>query len=362
MKPVARRAFRWFGPQTSQLAVAQIDPVHFALLALGIKRVVIGRVEQNIKTVAAGERGPIRIANQLFALPTGWPNPVLVVLQAAGDSEIRFRIVKANSVKFSRRNLAQVVPVFPAGKTLIQAAVGPEQQTLTNRRLRRFVFVFRLGRLGRRGRARLNGQGVAIRMHFLGKIFPEIFAAIIRDKQRELEQINTLIVRGIDPDLTEIKWPRIDPAHSRPMLAVVFRSKDAAAFAAQIAQSARTAFKTLPNGHHDSRITRAHRQTDSTSLRGQTAAQFFPARAAISTFENSTDVFTAGRLGSGSETPRCALPGVKRCVNNLRIAWIENHIAAARARVVRRGRLENQLPCFAAVSCFVKAALATVRP
>ena len=59
MKPIAWLAFRWFGPQTSQFAVAQIDPVHFALLALGIKHVVIGRIEQNIKPVAAGERGPI---------------------------------------------------------------------------------------------------------------------------------------------------------------------------------------------------------------------------------------------------------------------------------------------------------------
>src|SRR5437588_1389793 len=131
-------------------------------------------------------------------------------------------------------------------------------------------------------------------MHFLGKIFPEIFAAIIRDKQRELEKINALVVCRIDPDLAEIKWTRINRAHSRPMLAVVFRSKDAAAFAAQIAQSARTAFKTLHNGHHDFRITRADGQANSTSLRGQTAAQFFAARAALSTLENSTESFPAG--------------------------------------------------------------------
>src|SRR5206468_1937027 len=127
MKPVARRAFRWFGPQTSQLAVAQIDPVHFALLALGIKRVVIGRIEQNIKTVAAGERGPIGIANQLFALDAARPDSVFVVLQTAGEAEVRFRIIQSNPVKLACRNFIQMVPILSARKTLIKTAIGPEQ-------------------------------------------------------------------------------------------------------------------------------------------------------------------------------------------------------------------------------------------
>src|SRR5438270_3979806 len=105
MKPVTRRAFSWLRPQTPQLAVTQIDPVHFPTLTLGVKRVAIGRIEQNIKPVAAGERGPIRIANQLFALHAARPDPVLVVLQSARDPEVRFRIVETDPIKFARRNL-----------------------------------------------------------------------------------------------------------------------------------------------------------------------------------------------------------------------------------------------------------------
>src|SRR3989440_4483231 len=149
MKPVTRRAFSWLRPQTPQLAVTQIDPVHFPTLTLGVKRVAIRRIKQNIKTVATGERGPIRIANQLFALHAARPDPVLVVLQTARDPEVRLRIVETDSIKFSRRNLAQMVPIFSTGKTLIETAIGPEQDPLTNRRFSPCVFIFRLGPLRR---------------------------------------------------------------------------------------------------------------------------------------------------------------------------------------------------------------------
>src|SRR5438045_9183331 len=172
MKPVPRRTVRWLRPQTTYLAVAQMHPVHCPTLTLGVKRVAIGRIEQNIKAVATGKRGPIGIANQLFALHSARPDPVLVVLQTAGDSEIRFRIVDTDPIKFSRRNFVQVVPTLSARKTLIETAIGPEQQTLTNTWFRRFGSVFRLWRLRRRRRAGLNCHRVAIWMHFLGKIFP----------------------------------------------------------------------------------------------------------------------------------------------------------------------------------------------
>src|SRR6202040_2077663 len=75
VEPVTRRALGWFGPQTPQLAIAQIDPVHFPTLTLGVKRVAVGRVEQHIKTLATGKRDPIRIANLLFALDAARTNP-----------------------------------------------------------------------------------------------------------------------------------------------------------------------------------------------------------------------------------------------------------------------------------------------
>src|SRR3989440_1160119 len=136
MKPVTRRAFSWLRPQTPQLAVTQIDPVHFPTLTLGVKRVAIRRIKQNIKTVATGERGPIRIADQLFALHAARPDPVLVVLQTAGDAEVRFRIVETDPIKLSSRKFVQVVPIFAAGKALIKATVRAEQQSLAHRRLR----------------------------------------------------------------------------------------------------------------------------------------------------------------------------------------------------------------------------------
>src|SRR5207245_11119034 len=98
-----------------------------------------------------------------------------------------------------------MVPILSAGKTLIKTAIGPEQQSLTDRRLRRFIFVFRLWRFRRRHSPGLDRQRVTIRMNFFGKIFAEIFAAVIRPAERELEPMNALTVRLINPTLVKLK-------------------------------------------------------------------------------------------------------------------------------------------------------------
>src|ERR1700693_375359 len=207
----------------------------FPALAFGIKRVVVGRIKQNIKTVSSGESGPIGISNLFFALDATRANPVLVVLQSAGDSKIRLRIVEAYPAKLTARKFVQVIPILAARKTLIEAAIGPEQQSQTNRRFRWFVLVFGFRRFGRRRAVRLNREGVAIGMNFLRKIFAEVFATVIGHHQSELQKIDALIVPRIDPNLAEIKRARIDCAHPGPMSAAVSRSKQAATFAAQIA-------------------------------------------------------------------------------------------------------------------------------
>src|SRR5205823_6204487 len=102
---------------------AQIDSMNFPTLALGVKRVVIGRIEQNVKAIAAGERSPIRITDLFLALDAARANPVFVVLQTARDSEIRFRIVQTDPVKFAAREFVQMVPIFPASETLIKTTI-----------------------------------------------------------------------------------------------------------------------------------------------------------------------------------------------------------------------------------------------
>src|SRR4029453_12711171 len=89
IEAIARLPFRRFRAQAPYLAVLQIDPVHFALLAFGIKRVAIRWVEQHIKPVATCERSPVTIANSFLALHAAGSHPVFVVLKAARNSEIR---------------------------------------------------------------------------------------------------------------------------------------------------------------------------------------------------------------------------------------------------------------------------------
>src|SRR2546429_4800807 len=143
MKPISRRAFNRLWSQTAELAIAQIDPVHFTLLAFRIKGVVIVWIENDIKAVATGKRSPIGVTNSLFALHGARPDPVLVVLKSAGDAEVRFRVVESDSIKFSSRNGIEMIPALAGCETLVNAAVGSEQYALANQRFRRFVLVFR---------------------------------------------------------------------------------------------------------------------------------------------------------------------------------------------------------------------------
>src|SRR5205823_14762547 len=195
----SRRAFNRLWSQAAELAIAQIDPVHFTLLAFRVKGVAIVWIENDIKAVTAGKRSPIGVANSLFALHGARPDPILIFLKSVGYTEVSFRVIESDSIKFSSRNGIEMIPALTGRETLVNAAVGSEQYALANQRFRRFVFVFRFWRFRRRHRAWLNGKCVTIRMHFLGKIFPEIFAAVIGNEQREREQVNSLIISRVDP-------------------------------------------------------------------------------------------------------------------------------------------------------------------
>src|SRR5437763_10253669 len=184
MEPISRRAFNRLWSQAAERASAQSDPVHFTLLAFRVRGVAIVWIENDIKAVATGKRSPIGVANSFFALHGARPDPVLVVLKSAGDTEVRFRVVESDSIKFSSRNGIEMIPALTACETLVNAAVGSEQYALANRRFRRFVLVFRFWRFRRRHRAWLNSTCVTSRMHLLGKLLPETFEGVIGTEQR----------------------------------------------------------------------------------------------------------------------------------------------------------------------------------
>src|SRR5437870_3534589 len=254
MKTVAGLTFWRRRPQSAQLTVAHIDPVHFAALTFGIKGIAVVRIEHDVEPIATGQSGPIRVADSFLAWHRAWPDPILIVLQPAGDAEGRLRIVQGDAIKFSCRNSVEMIPAFAGRERFINAAIGSEQNTLANWRLRRLVFVLGLGRFRRGHGSRLNDHGVTIGMDFLGKIFAESFAAVVGNEQREPQTIHALIVRRINPDLAEVKWTRINRADPRPFLSAIFRTKYTAAAAAQLVDIARAAFETLDDCHDDLRI------------------------------------------------------------------------------------------------------------
>src|SRR5205814_9510181 len=230
-KTISRLRFRRLGSQTAQFAISQIDPVHFTLLAFRVKRVAISWIEQDIETVTTRKRGPITVANALLTLHAARSHPIFVVLKATRNSEIRFRVVERDPIKFSCGNLVQMIPIFAARKTLIHAAISPEQQTLANWRFRRLVFVFGFWWFWWRHCAGLNRERVAIRMNFFREILTKVFAAVIGHQQREAEKINALVVCRVDAYLAKIKRARVHGTRAWPFFASVFRPKNPARLA-----------------------------------------------------------------------------------------------------------------------------------
>src|SRR5215212_1670065 len=159
-----------------------------------------------------------------------------------------------------------MVPVLATGKALINAAIGSEQQSLTDRWLRRFIFILGSRRPWRRNRPGLYCQRVTIGMEFLRKILPEVLTAVVGDEYREPEHIDALIVSRVDADLAEVERPRIDCARSRPFFTSIFRAKDPTAFASQIRQLTGAAFIALDYRHYHLRVRGADRQADASRL------------------------------------------------------------------------------------------------
>src|SRR5438876_1338445 len=118
-------------------------------------------------------------------------------------------------------------PTLAAGVALVNATIISDNQTQRDRRFRWLVLVLGFRRFRRRRTSILNGQRVHVRMQFVRKILAKCFSTVIRNEEREAEQVNPLIVRWIDSNLAEIKWARIQIAGPFPCLTAVLRAKHA---------------------------------------------------------------------------------------------------------------------------------------
>src|SRR5262245_25408188 len=154
-------------------------------------------------------------------------------------------------------------------------------------------------------------------MSFFGQILAKVLSGIIRHEQREPEQIHALVIRGIDTNLTEIKWARIHGAHARPRFTAIFRTKNSAALTTQIVERPNPTFITLHNCHHDFWIAGADCKTNPTSLTGKTATELFPSSSPVVALKSSADVLAPRHARARTETPRRSLPRVEHGVNNL---------------------------------------------
>ena len=76
--------------------------------------------------------------------------------------------------------------------------------------------------------ARVDPEGVLIGVDAVAAVVLERLAAVGRAVEADAEDVNVLVVAGIDADLAEVHRPRIDAVDARPRFAAVGRFVDAA--------------------------------------------------------------------------------------------------------------------------------------
>src|SRR5207244_11085276 len=142
---------------------------------------------------------------------------------------------------------------------------------------------------------------------------------IVIGNEGKPEKVNALIVRGVDPNLAEIKRSRIQITGALPSVTGVLRPKNSAAFAVNVDEIVHPTFIALDHRHHDSGIRRRNREPNFSRQYGQAIAAFFPTATAICALENPAHVFAVCCGGTVNEAPRSPASSIKRRVNYFRV-------------------------------------------
>ena len=169
--------------------------------------------------------------------------------------------------------------------------------------------------------------------------------AIVRSIEAGVEHVNRVGVLWIGIDARVIPCPLAEISLLiclRPVLAAVVRSKHTAVFG----------FDNRPDAIRISRRNRDAHDSDRSARQARTARDFSPGIAAISRLED-----LAPRTAT-LQSPRLAIYFPERCVDNVRIGWIDNQIAGAGFVAAEK----NFLPGLAAIFRSKYAALFVRRP
>src|SRR5262249_7524658 len=179
-----------------------------AVLRFGIDDVQLGWVYLTLKAVVSQQARPVGGRDALAAARGAGTTPRPAVLKPAIDP-IGFALVHGDGVELCNRQVLQALPSRAAVVRECHAAVVAEDQ---------------MTRI-----ARVDPEGMMIGVRALCSVpVREGLAAVSREVQRYAQNIDALIVVGVDTNLAEIERPRANIVAFRPGLPAIVGAEDSA--------------------------------------------------------------------------------------------------------------------------------------
>ena len=98
----SRLAFRGFRLPGAPFSGARIKAKYFPALRLRVDDIPVVRIKHAVEAVPAANVGPVGIPDSFLGVSATWPDPVAVVLEAAGDP-VRRALIHIDAVELAQR-------------------------------------------------------------------------------------------------------------------------------------------------------------------------------------------------------------------------------------------------------------------
>ena len=309
VEPEHRFALLGRGLEVPFLAGVETEAVERTALGFVVDGVRVGGVDGDVESIAAPQAVPLIVDDPVvlgvvepgLGLEAGLarPAPGLVVLEPAAD-EVGVAEVHGQVVELADREVVEEVPGLGAVVAQEDPAVGAEPHVL--------------------GAGGLDPHGVQVGVQVLGAARGERPAAVVRYPEVGAQQVDPLLVVGLDPDLAEVEGPRRVGAEAGPVVSPVVAAEHASGAALRLERVDVTTLVRLDHGEDHLGVAAVDVEPDTAGLGGQASRELGPRASPVAGAEDP-----AG--GSpGAVRPRRAEPRVHRGVEDLRVARIHDQV------------------------------------
>src|SRR6185437_3182689 len=201
VEAIGRLSLRIAWPDGGELAGADVAPSHVPVLRLEVNDIGVLRIDPAHEPIAAADENPVLVDRPLSVERVCWPAPTAVVLQTAVGA-VRPARIEGDMIKLADGHVVEKLPATHAIVGHIVAAIGSQQHMSAI--------------------VRIDPEGMLIRVisPFIGL---KCLSAIAGSIEADAEDIDVILIAGIDANLAEVHRPGIDAVDARPRFAAVSR-------------------------------------------------------------------------------------------------------------------------------------------